>query len=100
MRNRSYKFVFFFILFSFAVSLVRTTGFSAFGLNEEELVETEKVGDKECDDELTYAFELISHETENSDFEEKNACLVNRILASNYAEPSLENSSYPPEKAV
>ena len=102
MRNRFHQIFFFFLLFAFVTSLLRTSNLSSLQWSEEEVEMAAKIGDKECDDDLTYAFEdLLSHDFENSDFEEKNASAINRIIASHYAEPHLENLSYPPEfKAV
>ncbi|MCE3296843.1 MAG: hypothetical protein K0R65_2557 [Crocinitomicaceae bacterium] len=98
MQKRSHKVIFFFLLFTFVISLLRTSNLSLLQCSEEEVEMAVKIGDKECDDDFAYAFEdLLSHEIENITFEEKNAAAVNRIIASHYAEPNLENLSYPPE---
>lgn len=100
MLKTSNKVIFFFLLFTFLSTLIRTSNVSAAQFSEEE-VHVAKIGDEECDDELTYNFqEIISHEIENIGFEDKNACTINRIISSNYLEPHLENLSYPPERTV
>jgi hypothetical protein len=63
-------------------------------------MEISKMGSEECGEDLTYTLDLISHDIENLNFEEKNASHVNRMLSSNYAEPNLENLSYPPEQTL
>ncbi|MGV3629627.1 MAG: hypothetical protein ACO1O6_00380 [Bacteroidota bacterium] len=101
MRNRFHKVFFFFLLFAFVISLLRTSNLSLTQCSEEEVEMMAKISDNECDDDLTYVFEdLLSHDIENLNFEVNNASAVNRIIASHYAEPNLENLSYPPELNV